>query len=221
MKRHIPNLLTSINLAIGTIGIYYVFTQDYKYAFFFVIAAAFFDFFDGFAARILKVKSDFGKELDSLSDLVSFGLLPSFFMLKWLEESSSYFWVALLIVIFSALRLAKFNLDESQSQSFKGLPTPANAIMLTSLVFIGFELNEWILIGISIVSSVLLVSDVRLIALKFSHFRWRGNEGRWIFIGVSFLLFIVLKWTFLPFLIPFYVLVSLTRSVSGLNSEKT
>lgn len=213
MKKHIPNIITSLNLAIGSYGIYHVLTIDPNVAFYFVVAAAFFDFFDGFAARLLKVKSDFGKELDSLADMVSFGVLPAFYLLKLLSATSEFYWVAILIIVFSALRLAKFNLDDSQSDSFEGLPTPANALMITSLVFLGFSLPEFSLIGICIMSSLLLVSKIRMTALKFSSFGWKGNEARWFLIGASIVLFIVFKWTFLPILIPFYIVVSIVSGV--------
>ncbi len=221
MKKHIPNLLTCANLGIGAIGIYFVFTINRDYAIYFVIAAAVFDFLDGFAARLLNVKSSFGKELDSFADLISFGLLPSFFMMNWLEAKSSLFFLAILISVFSALRLAKFNLDDSQSYGFKGLPTPANAIMLTSLVFLSFELNEWVLLVITMVSSLLLISGLPLLALKFEHFHWKGNEWKYLLVVTSFILIIVLKWTFLPFLIPFYVGLSILSNIRTFNSKKS
>lgn len=213
MKRHIPNIITSLNLAVGSYGIYHVLTINESDAFYFILVAAFFDFFDGFSARMLNVKSEFGKELDSLADMVSFGALPGFYLLKLLMATSQFYWVAILVVVFSALRLAKFNLDDSQSDSFEGLPTPANALMITSLVFLGFPLSEFTLIGICIMSSLLLVSKIRMTALKFSSFGWKGNEVRWFLIIASVVLFIVFKLTFLPILIPFYILVSIVSSV--------
>ena len=182
MKKHVPNLITSINLAIGCIGIFYVLTEGRSEAIYFVMLAGAFDFFDGFAARLLKVKSEIGRQLDSLADLISFGLLPAFFIMVWLQESTTYYWIAIIVAVFSALRLAKFNVDDSQIDSFVGLPTPANAIMITSLVFLSFELYWYTLISICILSAILLVSPVRLIALKFSAFSWQGNESRWILI---------------------------------------
>jgi CDP-diacylglycerol--serine O-phosphatidyltransferase len=215
MRKHIPNLLTCLNLVIGCVGIYFTLTGQTPEAFYFVIAGGLFDFLDGFAARLLKVQSEVGKQLDSLSDLVSFGLLPSFFMLQWLQEASNYYWVALIIAVFSAIRLAIFNLDDSQSDTFKGLPTPANAIMLTSLIFVPFELYEYTLISICLFSALLLVSPVRLIALKFSSTGWKGNEARWILIGSTVVMLIVFQWTSLPYLIPLYILVSIISFVAG------
>lgn len=215
MRKHIPNLLTCLNLVIGCVGIYFTLTGQTPEAFYFVIAGGLFDFLDGFAARLLKVQSEVGKQLDSLSDLVSFGLLPSFFMLQWLQEASNYYWVALIIAVFSAIRLAIFNLDDSQSDTFKGLPTPANAIMLTSLIFVPFELYEYTLISMCLFSALLLVSPVRLIALKFSSTGWKGNEARWILIGSTVVMLIVFQWTSLPYLIPLYILVSIISFVAG------
>lgn len=210
MIRQIPNFLTCLNLVIGCVGIFYSLTNRLPEAFYFVIIAGLFDFLDGFAARMLKVQSEIGKQLDSLSDLVSFGLLPSFFMLQCLIQSQSeYYWVAILIAVFSAIRLAKFNIDDAQSDSFQGLPTPANAIMLTSLTFISFELYEYTLLSICVFSSILLVLPIRLIALKFSSSGWKGNEDRWILIGGIIVLLAVFQLTFVPFLIPFYIVVSI------------
>ena len=209
MKKHIPNLFTSLNLAIGAVGIYWVLTKDPEVAFYFVIISAGLDFLDGFAARILDVKSEIGKQLDSLADLVSFGLLPSFFMLTQLERYTQYHWIGLLIAVFSALRLAKFNVDESQTDSFKGLPTPANAIMLTSIIFLSFDLHLYSLASICVLSSFLLVAPIRLLALKFSSFGWKGNEARWILIIGIIGMIGVFGWTFVPLIIPFYVLVSI------------
>ncbi len=217
MKKHIPNILTSLNLVIGSAGIFYVLTIGSDYAFYFVVIASVFDFFDGFVARLLEVKSDFGKELDSLADLVSFGLLPAFFMMRWIGEFSEFSWVAILIAVFSALRLAKFNLDDSQPDNFEGLPTPANALMLTSMIFLNFELSEFTLLGICVMSSFLLVSKLRLIVLKFKTFGWVGNEAKWSLIMASVALIIVFKWRFLPFLVPMYLVGSI---FSNLVSNK-
>lgn len=208
MKKVIPNLITCANLGIGSVGIYFTILGEEPEAFYFVIAAGLMDFLDGFAARLLKVQSDIGKQLDSLADLVSFGLLPAFFMLQLLTEQSDWYWVAISIAIFSAVRLAKFNIDETQTDHFKGLPTPANAIMLTSIVFLPFELHEYTLISICVLASILLISPIQLLALKFSSVSWKGNEPRWLLIvGVLALLLLFGK-TGIPFLIPFYMILS-------------
>lgn len=209
LKKHIPNLLTCLNLITGSVGIYYTLAEQVPQAFYFVLVAGMFDFLDGFAARLLNVRSEIGKQLDSLADLISFGLLPSFFMLKQLEQATPYHWMAISIAVFSAIRLAKFNLDDSQSDHFKGLPTPANALMLTSLGFLPIQLYSYTLMSICVLSSILLISPIRLLALKFSSASWNGNEDRWILIGGVTLLLVVFNWSFIPLLIPFYLLVSI------------
>ncbi|MEP0271162.1 CDP-diacylglycerol--serine O-phosphatidyltransferase [Ekhidna sp.] len=217
--KHLPNFLTCMNLAIGCVGIYFTLSSQKPEAFYFVVLAGLFDFLDGFAARLLKVQSEIGKQLDSLSDLVSFGLLPSFFMLQWMKDLTPFYWIAIVIAIFSALRLAMFNVDDSQTNNFKGLPTPANAIMITSLVFVPFELYEYTLMSLCIFSAILLVSPIRLIALKFSSKKWKGNEPRWILIGGIVLLLVVFQWAFIPFLIPFYIVVSVISFVINNKAE--
>ena len=213
MKKHIPNLLTCMNLLVGAVGILYVLSGEETPVIYFVALAGLFDLLDGFIARLLNVQSAIGKQLDSLADLISFGLLPSFFMLKWIQASSEFYWIALIIAVFSAVRLANFNVDESQSDSFKGLPTPANALMLTSLVLIPFELHVYTLISICVFSSIMLVSPLRLIALKFSSYGWKGNEERWLLlIGVIGML-AVFQETSIPFIIPFYILISLVSNL--------
>lgn len=213
MIKHLPNFITCLNLVAGSAGVYYTLIIDEQKAIYFVLLGAFFDVFDGLVARLLKVSSEIGKQLDSLADLITFGLLPSFYLLKLLEPQTPLFWIAILIAVFSALRLAKFNIDESQSDSFKGLPTPANAIMITSLVFVPFDLGTYALISITVLSCVLLVSNLPLLALKFKSFGWSGNESRWILIGGVIILAIVLQWTFLPLLVPYYIGVSLISGV--------
>jgi CDP-diacylglycerol--serine O-phosphatidyltransferase len=184
---------------------------------YFVWAACIFDFLDGFAARILKVSSPIGKELDSLADMVSFGALPALFMYEAiaLESPFSYLpYVALLIAVCSALRLAIFNLDETQSDSFKGLPTPANALFLTSLPFLNSPLFDWVysapvLTFISMAFSLLLVSRIDLFALKFKNFAWRDNQVRFSFLVISVLLLLTMQWAALPFIILSYIALSL------------
>ena len=209
MIRHVPNAITCLNLVSGSIGIYYTLVVGKPNAIYFVLLGAFFDLLDGLIARLLGVSSEIGKQLDSLADLITFGLLPSFYLLVLLQGKTEFYWIALLTAVFSAVRLAKFNVDDSQSDHFKGLPTPANAIMITSLAFVPYELSEWVLIGLTLVSSYLLVSDIPLIALKFKSYGWKGNEFKLLLVAGSLVLMIVFQWTFVVFLIPFYLLVSL------------
>ena len=139
MKKHIPNALTSANLLCGMIGIVYVLGGEINFGAYFIFLAALFDFLDGFVARMLKVSSDIGKQLDSLADLVTFGVLPSFILFK-MVESNTEIWIlpflVLIVAVFSAVRLAKFNIDERQSDRFIGVPTPANALLISTLPFL-------------------------------------------------------------------------------------
>src|SRR5882762_1024789 len=186
MMRHIPNALTCCNLLCGCLGIVYCLENRSVPVAYFVWAAGVFDFFDGFTARWLKVTSPIGKELDSLADMVSFGLLPALVMYKMIEVVSSnpYLpFIGFMIAICSALRLAIFNVDEAQHDSFKGLNTPANTIFITSLPFLSgstgvFIQQDWVLVVITIVFSLLLVSRIDILAFKFKDFSWAHNKLR-------------------------------------------
>ncbi|NOT75617.1 MAG: CDP-diacylglycerol--serine O-phosphatidyltransferase [Cyclobacteriaceae bacterium] len=219
--RHLPNALTCCNLLCGCIGIIFTiqYTSEYPTlsAAWFVWAACIFDFFDGFAARLLKVSSAIGKELDSLADMVSFGVLPSILMFRMIDTISSNEilpFVAFSLAIFSALRLAKFNIDENQKDSFIGLPTPANALFITSLVALEspwdiFISNDLLLVGITLIFSFLLVAPFELFALKFKNFSWSDNKLRFTFLAFSVLLLGLWQVAALPFIILLYVIVSL------------
>lgn len=223
ITRHIPNFLTCCNLLCGCIGVVIVLQGDVERAAYVVWIACAFDFFDGFAARLLKANSPIGKELDSLADMVSFGLLPSIVIYKMLLMSNApaYLpYLAFSIAVFSALRLAIFNIDETQRDSFKGLPTPANALFLTSLPLLtgmmGIAVYEpWILFIVIAISSYLLVSGIPLFALKFKNFSWRDNKIRFTFLALSAGLLAVLKFGALPVIILLYIGLSLgVRAVS-------
>lgn len=228
MKRHLPNFLTCCNLICGTLGIIYIFDlydwssigSSFTLTFapaYFVWAACVFDFFDGFAARALKVSSPIGKELDSLADMVSFGLLPCVFMFKLLEHAVRVGpglpewlpYMAVLIAVFSALRLAIFNVDETQKDSFKGVPTPANALFITALPFL-HNFDGWILLIVTVVFSFLLVSRIDLFALKFKDFSWKSNKLRFTFLIMSVLLIVIFQQASIPLIIILYILLSLT-----------
>jgi CDP-diacylglycerol--serine O-phosphatidyltransferase len=184
---------------------------------YFVWAAGIFDFFDGFAARWLKISSPLGKELDSLADMVSFGMVPALFMYTTLtlESPFSYLpYVAILIAVCSALRLAIFNLDESQSDSFKGLPTPANTFFITSLPFLKSPIldvvfSPVVLAAITVVFSLLMVSRIDLFALKFKNFSWADNKIRFTFLVLAVFLIAILQLAALPFIILSYIALSL------------
>lgn len=214
--KHVPNTLTCLNLASGCAGIVAVLNDGAWPAAYFVWVACLFDFFDGFAARWLKVTSAIGKELDSLADMVSFGVLPTMLLFNWLrlETSNPYVpYVAFLIAIFSALRLAKFNIDERQTTSFIGLPTPANALFLTGLPFLpaaalGVISQPWALVLVIAAFSLLLVAEVELFALKFKNFGWADNQLRFVFLALALLLVVLFQQASLPIIILMYILFS-------------
>jgi CDP-diacylglycerol--serine O-phosphatidyltransferase len=218
--KHIPNALTSANLICGCLGIISVFNYPVEAAYF-IWAACFFDFLDGFVARLLKVTSPIGKQLDSLADMVSFGVLPAMTMYGWLSIYSTERWMvysAILIAVFSALRLAKFNIDENQSDSFIGVPTPANALFITSLVFLPESIRVIVftgpaLLAITIIFSLLMVAPIHLLALKFKTFTWAGNQVRFTFLIISVFLLVFLQAGAIPFIILSYIGISLISGV--------
>ncbi len=217
MTRHIPNFLTCCNLLCGCLGIVFALEGHSFPAAYFVWIACLFDFLDGFAARILKVSSPIGKELDSLADMVSFGLLPSVVVYNMLMTAGApqYVpYVAFSIAIFSALRLAIFNLDERQTDSFRGLPTPANALLITALPLLTGSVaillqQYWVLCLLTLLSSYLLVSGIELFALKFKNFSWQENKIRFTFLVLSVLLLPALQLAAIPVIILLYIALSL------------
>jgi len=222
MLKHVPNFLTCCNLVCGCLGIIFLFEGSTIPTAYFVLAACVFDFFDGFAARLFKANSPIGKELDSLADMVSFGALPAMLMYKTLALSSPHPYlpyISLLLAVCSALRLAVFNIDVTQSDSFKGLPTPANAIFITTLPFLTQPVFDVVhgpvfLTIITIVFSLFMVSRFDLFALKFKNFSWADNKIRFTFLILSVLLVALLQWAALPLLILLYIAMSLgLRSV--------
>jgi CDP-diacylglycerol---serine O-phosphatidyltransferase len=187
-----------------------------------IIIALICDFFDGFIARLLKVSSPIGKELDSLADVVSFGVLPAFILSYVIENhagvTSELKYFPLLIALFSALRLAKFNIDTRQSDSFIGLNTPANTILISSVainlenlstdLFSNFFHNQFFIFGFVLLSSYLLVAEIPMFAFKFKHFKWKGNEVRFGFILLAIILISIFKIVAIPWLIVVYILTS-------------
>lgn len=201
MKKHIPNILTCCNLLCGAVAVYMATQSGFAVAFGLIILAAVFDFFDGFAARLLHVASPIGKELDSLADNITFGLAPTMMLFCYLRQASGtgvWAGLVLLMAAFSALRLAKFNLDTRQSDSFIGLATPANAIFWASLItclydFYPVALPAWVAWGIvlmSLVSCYLLIAEIPFFALKFHNFSWKDNRVRFVFLIGSVLLIV-------------------------------
>lgn len=242
MKKNIPDAITCLNLLSGCYALIFVFSGNLEYASYMVFLAMIFDFFDGFAARMLQVNSGIGKQLDSLADVISFGLVPSFMLYHMIkvifensDESYSPFLVALvlmspfMLVVASALRLARFNVDVEQSVVFKGLPTPASAMFVVALPFFGhsklFDL-EWIitnpyyLVLISIFLSFMMISSFRLISLKFTEFSWTKNSMRYILIGGAALLIFFFGFASLSFIVLLYLLISFVDTrISNTNNS--
>nr|WP_294899371.1 CDP-diacylglycerol--serine O-phosphatidyltransferase [uncultured Pedobacter sp.] len=214
IKKHIPNALTCANLLSGCIGSIYAFNGDLKTVAFFVMISGVFDFFDGFAARLLNVKSEIGKELDSLADVISFGFLPGIIIYKLLMLSGLG-WISyagFLITVFSALRLAKFNIDTRQTEDFIGLNTPMNTFLIISLPYLAdqfsFITNPYFLISLTAVLSYLLVSEIKLFSMKLSNLKWQPNKYKFIFLFTAFVLVVFLKFSALPPILIFYILFS-------------
>ncbi len=225
MKKNIPNLFTCLNLLCGSVGVILVLqNQDLKSGAYLIWLAGLFDFLDGFAARALRVKSEIGKELDSLADMVTFGLLPGIMIFAMIQSVSNNSWLpysGLIIPVFSALRLAKFNIDVRQTDQFIGLPTPANALLISSLPFIISSEKSWLtdilplpylLSVISLVFSVLMVSEIRLMALKFTGFQWTANKMKYIFILISIISLILFRVKAFPLVIISYILLSIVNN---------
>lgn len=219
IKQYIPNALTCANLVCGCLGIIEVLEGNLVWAPYLIWLAAIFDFFDGFAARTLKVSSPIGGELDSLADMVTFGVLPSLVLFAMLREAAVPAWVpylALVVAIFSALRLAKFNVDTRQTTSFIGVPTPANALLISAFPLIVQRHPDWsfmhhpaFLLVVAFGMSYLLVAEIPLFALKFKNFGWQHNQVKYIFLVLSLLLIIFFTFVAIPLIIILYVLLSL------------
>jgi CDP-diacylglycerol--serine O-phosphatidyltransferase len=220
MKKHIPNAITCANLFSGCIGIVAAFKGNLEISAYFVLLAGTFDFFDGLVARLLNVKSEIGKQLDSLADMVSFGFLPGVVMYQLLKTSDytneylAYF--GFFITIFSALRLAKFNIDERQNEDFIGLNTPMNTLFIVSLPFIAKDYpvligSSTVLIAVILTSSFLLVSEIKIFSFKLKDLSWKANQMKFIFLLLSLILIIVLKFVAVPFILVLYVAFSIAH----------
>ncbi|WP_321478533.1 CDP-diacylglycerol--serine O-phosphatidyltransferase [uncultured Bacteroides sp.] len=225
ITRHIPNAVTCMNLFSGCIASVMAFESNYKIAFFFIILSAVFDFFDGMLARLLKAHSNIGKELDSLADDISFGIVPALLVFSLLKEmpypaflstSQDYIpYIGFLISVFSALRLAKFNVDERQTSSFIGLPVPANALFWGSLIvgahdYLTSSANNLVFIIIlTCLFSGLLVSEIPMFSLKFKNLSWKDNKISFIFLIVCLPLLIFLGISGFAAIIAWYILLSL------------
>lgn len=256
---NIPNVVTACNMLCGVFAIFLAFAGRIDIAPYFIFLGAILDFFDGFLARILKQQGEMGKQLDSLADMITFGLAPGVIMavvlvfdkenIHYLNESTTFRsmvvsnWllgvpamtlqnklplIALIIPFFSMFRLAKFNIDTRQSESFIGLPTPANTIFFMAFPLLltqygnttGWEhdlimwlVQPWVLIVIIVVMSLMLVAELPLFALKFKSFGWKGNEIRYVFLITSVILIPILLFWSVPIIILLYLLLSVINNV--------
>jgi CDP-diacylglycerol--serine O-phosphatidyltransferase len=251
MKRHIPNLITLLNVFCGCVATVFAVHNRLELAAIFVFLGIFFDFFDGLAARALNVKSELGLQLDSLADVITSGLVPGIVMFQLLGMSMTGGWnvgdlfgtdntdfgrsllvqplplLGFSITLASAYRLAKFNIDENQTDSFIGLPTPANALLILSLPLIlqyrndeflnEIILNQWFLIGLVFLSACLLNAKIELFALKFKNWGFKDNALRYIFIIVGLLLLATLQFLAVPIIIALYVLSSVAVNIRSGN----
>ena len=235
MTRHIPNFITSLNLASGFIAIILALNGNAVTASWLILAAMVFDFLDGFSARLLKAYSAVGKELDSLADVVSFGVAPAILIFRMLNSQTALngpgengfvdaktallFLVPALMVICAALRLAVFNVDTTQSTTFRGMPTPANALAVVSLVLAAHYSDSGIvqnitsspviMILLTLLLSGLMVSRIPLLSLKVTDLKLKGNEGRYLLVAFILLSFILLGMSAIPLIIPLYLTASL------------
>ena len=224
MKKHIPNTITCCNLISGCIATYFAFQSDYRLALLFIVLGAVFDFFDGMVARLLHVSSPIGKELDSLADDITFGFAPSAMIFSYLCTFHIHLpfipFLAFVMAAFSALRLAKFNLDERQALGFIGLPTPANALFWGALIVglyqsaYSFEGLEWVILAGVFVSSYLLIAEIPMFALKFKHWGWKGNEVKYLFILSCVPILLFLGIFGLAVIIAWYVILSVATNKS-------
>lgn len=215
LRQHIPNTITCCNLVSGCFSILFSFEGMPVLASIMIFVAGLFDFFDGFTARLLKAHSPIGGDLDSLSDVVSFGMAPGFIMYQ-LMGGMWFGCFAFLLPVFSAVRLAKFNVDTRQTTSFIGLPTPPMAIFMASLPLAMWQLeildqpvlNPYLCLGIVILFSVMMVCNLNFFSFKMKSVTWKGNQVRWIFLIIAVVGFAVFQFVALPFILLVYILMS-------------
>lgn len=236
-KKYIPNILTLLNLLSGTIAAIFAMQGELVLAAYLVFLGIFFDFFDGFAARLLNVQGELGKQLDSLADVVTSGVVPGIVLyqllktkntleilnteiISWESQKIEFLpFVGLLITLAAAYRLAKFNIDERQSSSFIGLPTPAASLVVLSLPlileFTSFEFaatiieNKWFLVVLTLVLSFLMNAEIPLFSLKFKNFTWKDNQLKFVFLMCTMLLVVVFQFVAIPLVILLYIFLSL------------
>ena len=247
----VPNIMTLGNLLCGCLGIVFVFEGNLLYASYLIFIAGILDFLDGFVARLLHQHSEIGKQLDSLADMVTFGILPAFIVFMLIVQISGYEkyngsqldgsvyyidgpllpflrpFIAFSLALFSALRLAKFNIDTRQSDSFIGVPTPANAFVVAAFpLILKFNpeykfliLNSTFLITYTLIMSYLLISEIPLFALKFKNFSWASNKIKYIFLIISVILLLALQFVAIPLIIFLYIILSVISNFQAKNSQ--
>ena len=236
LKKHIPNIITLLNLLCGCIALVFAGEANFEMAFFFVCLGIFFDFFDGFFARLFNVSSPLGLQLDSLADMVTSGVVPGFVLFKMLSNSVNsdpslmYLpYLGFIITLGSCYRLANFNIDTRQTDSFIGLPTPANALFILSLplllknsdslIVLELLINPWVLIFISILSAYILNAEIPLFALKIKKFNLKDNALQLFFLLISILLLAYLQFAGVALIIVFYVLLSIITNKFKANKS--
>lgn len=238
IKNHIPNTITLFNLFAGLLALIHAFNGNYNEAFSLVCLGIFFDFWDGFFARIWKVQSPIGLQLDSLADMVTSGVVPGLVMYKMLgdiQENQSQYnltedtyymgvvpYLGFLITLASCYRLAKFNVDTRQTDSFIGLPTPANALLIMSIPMIQFHSefewlvdflsNPYVLVGVTVLSSYLLNAEIPLFSLKVKSFSWEKYKMQVVFMIISVILIAIFEFIAIPIIILFYVILSVVNN---------
>ncbi|MEY4834948.1 MAG: CDP-diacylglycerol--serine O-phosphatidyltransferase [Bacteroidota bacterium] len=241
IKKHIPNTITLLNLLAGLLALIHAFNGNYNEAFSLVCLGIFFDFWDGFFARIWKVQSPIGLQLDSLADMVTSGVVPGLVMYKMLgdiQENQSQYnltedtyymgvvpYLGFLITLASCYRLAKFNVDTRQTDSFIGLPTPANALLIMSIPMIQFHSefewlvdflsNPYVLVGVTVLSSYLLNAEIPLFSLKVKSFSWEKHKMQVVFLILSLILIVLLEFIAIPIIILLYVILSVANNTMG------
>ena len=233
IKKHIPNTITLLNLFCGCIALIFVSKDQFEMAFFFVCLGIFLDFFDGFFARLFKVSGPLGLQLDSLADMVTSGVVPGFVMFKMMQSCSVYMsegylqffpYLGFIITLGSCFRLAKFNIDTRQTDSFIGLPTPANALFILSLslvkeyysadslMVLEVLTEKWVLLLIALFSAYILNAEIPLFSLKIKKFNFKDNALQIIFLTISVLMLVFLQYLGVALVIVFYVLLSVINN---------
>ncbi|MFC0776700.1 CDP-alcohol phosphatidyltransferase family protein [Flavobacterium sp. HJSW_4] len=230
IKKHIPNLITLINLFCGCVAIVFVSENNYLMAFYMVCLGIFFDFFDGFFARLFKVSSPLGLQLDSLADMVTSGVAPGYVMYSMFLNSGhelgtnpAIAFLGFIITLGSCYRLANFNIDTRQTDSFIGLPTPANSLFILSLplvilfsdslMVLEILTNQWVLLVITLCSAYILNAEIPLFSLKIKKFSFKENALQIVFLIISVLMVVLLQYMAIPLIIAFYVLLSIINNL--------